>query len=274
MAYNRIRDLNDYEALVQNYRNKGVLTNNYMLTDEVVCYISMNKLFYHHTEHNAVILLEKETCFRVYYYINDLAEKIFLSSDYSYAIEILYRGDSFYPEKEALYWQDCGFTPHFIRDFYVAKYSDIRLVKRETYDVSIQYASTLDDVLYAIRLFNRLFDSYTGDYLDESLAPSLLQGRNILLAYCGGMRKGACHFYEKNKVIYLGHLAVEADARGKKIGSLLMNTMIDATAVDDKSRYALWVQRQNEGAIKLYQAIGYKYNNKSTISLLNLKKEL
>lgn len=271
MRYGKFKDFADYENLLRKFRKKSSLTNNYMLSDEIAYYISINKLFYHLSEYNAAILLEKETCFRVYYYINDLAERFIFSPEFNYAIEILYRGDLFYPKEEISYWQNCGFVPNLIRDFYIAKYSDMQLVEPNMNGVTIEYASTIDDVLYAMRLFNNSFDPYTGDYLDESLAPIFLEKRNLLLAYCDGLRKGACHFYEKNKVIYLGHLSVEISSRGKKIGTLLMNTLINSTVVNDRSRYALWVQRQNESAIKLYQNIGYKYNNKSTISLLNLK---
>lgn len=271
MAYQEFKNIDEYKDFCGKFKRKETCSNNYMLPDEVNELIIQHRLFYHSSEHNAFVLVEKDTCLRIYYYINEWSEPILFSADFSYAIEILYRGEKFYPEKEIAYWGNNGFSLHLVRDFYTARYADMQLPQLNIDDVVVKQAATLEDVLYAIRLFNSSFDSYTGDYIDESLASRLLEEQNIVIAYCKGIRKGACHFYEKSKVVYLGHLSVEADARGKKMGALLMNALINLTATDDKSRYALWVQHQNENAIKLYQHIGYKYANKSTVSLLKLK---
>ena len=41
---------------------------------------------------------------------------------------------------------------------------------------------------------------------------------------------------------------------------------------NNKVRFSLWVQQQNQTAINMYQKKGFRYVNKSTISMLKLKK--
>ena len=47
-----------------------------------------------------------------------------------------------------------------------------------------------------------------------------------------------------------------------------MEAFIERNHADEKSRYMLWVQRQNVPAVNMYQQKGFKYINKSTISLI------
>ena len=60
-------------------------------------------------------------------------------------------------------------------------------------------------------------------------------------------------------------------ARGKGVGKALVDAFVERNQnpeKKEKTRYQLWVQRQNEAAVKMYQNKGFKYINKSTISLI------
>ena len=60
-------------------------------------------------------------------------------------------------------------------------------------------------------------------------------------------------------------------ARGKGVGKALVDAFVERNKNPEKmekTRYQLWVQRQNEAAVKMYQNKGFKYINKSTISLI------
>ena len=43
--------------------------------------------------------------------------------------------------------------------------------------------------------------------------------------------------------------------------------------VSDKTRFMLWVQRQNAPAVSLYEKIGFKHNGKSSLSLIKRTTE-
>ena len=66
----------------------------------------------------------------------------------------------------------------------------------------------------------------------------------------------------------LGHVAVVENARGRGVGKALVDTFVEWNKDTDKTRYQLWVQRQNKAAVNMYLNKGFKYVNKSTISLI------
>ena len=53
---------------------------------------------------------------------------------------------------------------------------------------------------------------------------------------------------------------------------ILVDTYIKENMNNNKVRFSLWVQQQNQTAINMYQKKGFRYVNKSTISMLKLKK--
>lgn len=269
MMVNKIQDIEHYKHLLIECEVKGVLTNNYMMPNEVEGHLANGMLGFVKTGHNLFLLVNKGNCYRVYYYILDLTETVEFPDDSNYAIEILYRGDNFYPQREIDYWKTCGFETNLIRDFYIGKAKDMVMRSVES-DVEIILAKTVEEVKFALNLFNSYFDSYTADFISDDEIPALLEEHSISVAKSGDDLLGACHAYEKSNVIYLGHLAVSRNARGKKVSRLLMQEMIERLWRDDKTRYSLWVQRNNNVAVSLYETLGYKYSNKSTISLLKL----
>ena len=105
MKIEKIADLSQIEQLLSLYKKRGGFSNNYLLVDEYNQLIQQQKLFYIVSSSNLCFLEMKETCMRVYYHINDVNEYISFPKHLSFALEILYRGDQFYPSKEVVYWQ-------------------------------------------------------------------------------------------------------------------------------------------------------------------------
>ena len=135
----------------------------------------------------------------------------------------------------------------------------------------MEIATTLDDTLWAIRLFNASFDKWSGDYIPEAQAPLLIQEKAILIAKdLDGNRLGALQFEMRQGACWLNHVAVMSEARGKKIGRGLTEAYIEQGHVDDNSRYMLWVQRQNVSAVAMYRNKGFAPMNKSTLSMIKL----
>jgi ribosomal protein S18 acetylase RimI-like enzyme len=54
--------------------------------------------------------------------------------------------------------------------------------------------------------------------------------------------------------------------------NILKRPYIKENMNNNKVRFSLWVQQQNQTAINMYQKKGFRYVNKSTISMLKLKK--
>ena len=269
MRLNKIEAYSRYLEIVERYGQKGTISNDY-IQREAESLIVQGCLFEYCGETNAFILVRKDACFRVYYYLNDFDETCDFKGE-DFVVEILYRGEAFYPQREVDYLEQCGFLKNLIRDQYSAMYKDLRIDKIVP-GVVIDTAKTLDEVEKACLLFNGVFDKYSGDYLSENEYKYLLDGNNILVAKDLSERfLGALHQTVDNRVAWISHVAVCPEARGMGVGKALMGAFIEGKHVDDKSRYMLWVQHQNEPAVRMYQQAGFKYIGKSTLSMVKLK---
>lgn len=263
----RIRTFEQYSQLVERYDRKGRITNNY-LQNEAADLIIHDRLFAVCGEENAMLLVQKDGFLRVYYYINNIEEKVALPEG-GYVSEILFRGENV-PEVDVQWLERMGFKGNVIRDQYFAKYTSLITPVLNT-SLKIDVATETEDVLWAIRLFNASFDKWSGDYMTDEIAPLLIQERAILIARdVNGSRLGALHFEQKGGAMWLNHVAVVKDARGMGVGLGLVEAYIEQGHKDDNSRYILWVQRQNLPAVNLYRKKGFAPINKSTLSMIRI----
>ena len=72
-------------------------------------------------------------------------------------------------------------------------------------------------------------------------------------------------------------MAVVEKYRGQGVGQALLDTFVEWNSniepeLKPKSRYMLWVQAQNAAAVGMYQKKGFKYMNKSTISMIKVSE--
>lgn len=268
MTMIRLTDVTQYQALVERYRRPGCLSNDY-LQARIASLIANGSLYALCCEDNVFLLERKDTCYRVYYYINDLSADEQPGFPDTVVTEILYRGVDHFPTREVAYLEQLGFERNLIRDQYAATFTDLYYGSARADGMKIQLALTLDEVDWACRLFNAAFDMYSGDYIHEREYEGLLRSGNILLAMdnCGG-RLGALHQTVERNVAWISHVVVVPEARGKHVGQALLDAFIERNHMSDKSRYLLWVQQQNQAAVGMYTNTGFKYINKSSLSLI------
>lgn len=263
----KIDSFEQYCQLVERYNRKGRFTNDY-LQNEAADLIIHDRLYSICGLDNTLLLVQKDGFSRVYYYINNPEEPLVLPES-ELVTEILFRGENA-PEAEVQWLERIGFKKNLVRDQYFAKYASLMqpvLIE----GVKIDIATTIDDVLWAIRLFNASFDKWSGDFIPEAEAQLLMQEKAILMATdSDGKRLGALHFEKRQGACWLNHVAVVPEARGKKIGRGLVEAYIEQGHVDDNSRYMLWVQRQNVSAVAMYRNKGFTPMNKSTLSMIKL----
>lgn len=261
----KIDTFEQYSQLVERFNRKGRITNDY-LQNEAADLIVKDCLYALCGEDNAVLLVQKPGFQRLYYYINNFDELIELPKN-EYVTEILFRGDSV-PEVEVKWLESLGFEKNLIRDQYAGRYCDFAK-PIEQKNIVIQEALTIEEVKWACDLFNSSFDKWSGDYISAEQYPVLLKNGDILIAKDKqGNLLGATQRELKKGYVNWAHLAVISSARGMGIGTSLMDAIIERNHVDEKTRYMMWVQRQNSKAIKIYLRKGFKSINKSTISLI------
>lgn len=253
--------------MVERYNRKGRFTNDY-LQNEAADLIIHDRLFAVCGQDNALLLVLKEGFYRVYYYINNTEERLELPES-ELVTEILFRGENA-PEAEVKWLESMGFKRNLVRDQYFAKYASIT-APVFLIDAKIEIAQTVEEVRWAIRLFNDSFDKWSGDYISEEMCNHLFEQQQVLVAKdLSGKLYGALQFEMRQGACWLNHVAVVPEARGKKIGRGLTEAYIEQGHVDDNSRYMLWVQRQNVNAVAMYRNKGFAPMNKSTLSMIRL----
>lgn len=268
MRVEKLSDIQQYQSIVERYRLTGCLSNDY-LQARAEGLIAEGRLFVDIHERNAYLLEDKGNCYRMYYYLNDMTTPDAVDViDKPVVVEILYRGADHFPVAERDYLLVLGFEENLIRDQYAAVYKDLTSAA-QTDSIQVREAEGLDEVAWACDLFNTTFDPYSGDYIPEDEYPQLLDNGQILIAVDHkGVKMGALHQSVERNVAWISHVAVVPEARGKHVGQALVDTFVERNRTSDKSRYMLWVQQQNEPAVSMYRKKGFKYLNKSTLSLI------
>ena len=99
MMLNKINTIERYVEIVEQYRSKEGASNDY-LQREAETLINNGELFEVCDRHNAFLFVKKNTGFRMYYYINDFNAKPDFNELKDVVVEILYRGKSYFPQKE------------------------------------------------------------------------------------------------------------------------------------------------------------------------------
>lgn len=270
MLMEEIASLAQYEELVAKYKQKRCFSNDY-LQSRITALIDKNAVMSFSGKNNVFLFERKHKCLRLYYYLNDLEEDMVFNDCGDLVSEIIYRGERFFPNEEVYYLKRNGFLPNLIRDQYSACYSDLNILDFSSSSVVVCPARSVKDVIWACQMFNSTFDYFSGDYIVDEIQSSLWENNQIIIALDDeGKRLGALHQTKERGVAWISHVAVKQDARGKHVGTALVRSFIETNHTDDKSRYMLWVQRQNESAVSMYKKFGFKYINKSTLSMLKI----
>ncbi len=266
MNLKRIKTFSRYQEIVEKYGQKGCWSNDYIQTESNAL-IEKECLYECCDRENAFLFVKKDGFLRVYYYVNDPSE-IAVFEDGEYVTEILFRGLQGEPIEQIEYLQQCGFQRHLTRDLMGAQYANLT----ESIPVPglcIGDAVSLEEVKWAAELFNSTFDKWSGDYISPSSYKGLLDSNAMLIAKdLQGNMLGAFESSVERNVNWLRHFAITESARGKGVGKALFNAVIEKGHIDEKSRYMLWVQHQNETAIGMYQKKGFKYMGKSSLSMI------
>lgn len=268
ISMKRLTTLDELNQIVQTVFRKGCLTNNFILIDAYETFIRENKLWLVADEDNVALLLDKEDFFQLYFYLNDLNKPINLSVDKPVVMEVLYRGHDNKPQQLIEYWSKHDFNEHLYRDNMLSSWSKLSIPDTSFKNTHIQYAASEKELRFTKELFDNALDKYTGDRLSEDELRDFMSNNNLLCAYFRNELAGVLQFEKKNKVVWLGHIAIHPDLRGKGIANALVSSYIMMNKSDNNTRYALWVIQDNKPAVTLYRKFGFVYGNKSTVSLL------
>ncbi len=267
MIFNKVETIERYQQIIERYYSKNGVSNDYLQRDAKTL-IKKGELLECCEENNAYLLVKKTVGHRMYYYINDFNTIPNCSNIKDVVVEILYRGEPFYPQQEIGFLKNAGFKVNLTRDLYTGIYKDL-VPPILNKNIEVRYTTTMEEVEFACNLFNISFDTLSGDYISQEEYSTLFQNKSILIATDRNQNLlGALHQSFTGKVACISHIVVLPEARGYHVGQSLLNRFVENHMETEKSRYMFWVQQQNTAAVSMYQKKGFKYAGKSTISLI------
>ena len=256
---------------MEQFGGKKVLSNNYMLQDEMAAHIKKECLFFHQQAQNAAFFLKKRGFYRLYYYLNMLSESFEITVKEPIVQEILYRGEKHFPEKEVAFWKENGFQVHLGRDCYFAKPIEVAGHAESTIIGTGVSIKVLQEAIYleeARQMIEEYLDPYTGDILSLAEIQHFAQRNELFGVFEDGQLAGILQAEFKQKTYWLGHMIVKSAFRGRKFSTLLLKYYFRQGIQMDCRQFQLWVINNNKPALNLYKKYGFQYMNKSTISLL------
>ena len=226
MKLNKVNEFTRYQEIVDRFKRKGCLSNDYIY-QEAADLIIHDKLYDYTGVNNAFLFVRKDKCLRIYYYLNDLSELHTFDIDENLVLEILFRGNQGTPDDEIGYFSKCGFKYHLRRDQYCGVYKDLQLPGMIA-GVTVQKAASIEEAEKACELFNHSFDHYSGDYIANEVMMSLYTGGCIWIAKdLNGCFAGALHQTVERNVAWISHVAVVEGYRGHGVGQALLDTFVE-----------------------------------------------
>lgn len=263
----QLTSIEQYNSIVERYRRQGCLSNDYLQT-RAEGLIDRGSLYADCCGDNAYLLETKDNCYRLYYYLNDLEANDSLATSGPMMTEILYRSTIGCPDTEVAFLGRMGFEPNLVRDQFAAVYKDLEPAGKHD-EITVRPAVDLGEVQWSCRLFNDMFDPYSGDFISEQMHGQILETGSILVAVdAHGSKVGALHQTIERNVAWISHIAVVPAAQGNHVGKALLDDFVERNHVTDKSRYMLWVQQQNTAAVNMYRKKGFTNLGKSSLSLI------
>lgn len=243
-----------------------------MLQDELSNHIGKRNLYMLEGTHNAYLLLQKEGFLRLYYYLNDFEESFAFDMDQPVVQELIYRGEKRFPQNEVNYWEKNGFRQHIGRDNYFLNGNSVNLESLHVESpehIRLSVIHQEEHLKASYDMIVAYLDAYTGDILTIEELRAYAKKEELFGLFVGNQLAGILQAELKNNVYWLGHMVVKAEFRGQKLSTLLLKDYFKRGLALNCRQFQLWVINNNEAALALYKKYGFKYLNKSTISLLN-----
>lgn len=257
--------------LLSTFEGKKYYTNSYFFGNQLLELVKNENLYYIFEDSNLIILIQKNSIeyFELYYYLQDLSKTPTIDTNAPIVMEIPYRGNKFYPNLEVDYWCLSGFKMHINRDLMslVSNNFESIVLNSET----LFQTQIIDDLKYSFLLCNAIkhtFDYYTGDILSVTEVEKAINNKEIIGVFQEKNLAGFLRFYEKNSVSWIGHIIIFPEFMGKGAGKILVKNYLKIQSRKGIKLFQHWVVSDNVAAHKLYENLGFKKINKSSISLL------
>ena len=139
-----------------------------------------------------------------------------------------------------------------------ARYRRLNVYELTSEYPEIQYCE-LEDIPAISLMFQSTFEAIGDDLPSIEEIKMFITDKSIICIKEEGKLEGYIMFQNKGKTSYIRNICVSEDARGKGIGSKLLDMYLRLHR--DFISFTLWCRKDNIPAIKLYEKYGYVNEN-------------
>ncbi len=265
----KVEEIGEINSLVSSYMKKGVLTNNFIMQDKYMEYISSGSLYYEDTGKLLVLLADHKNHWRIYYHIRELDAEIELPKDKPLVFELVYRNENEALRNQLDFWEQKGFKPYIHRLRMNGNPENLNVIQSNSTGRVI-YADTKQTGEIQ-QLITEAFDRYLGCVPIMAELEEYIKKNEVLAAEDeDGRLQGILHIGSKNSTYFIWHLLVMSEARGKGVAKRLLTHFFNNINSSDKTntKLQLWVKKDNVSARGLYEAAGLKYDGWESVGFV------
>lgn len=270
----KVKQLGEITSLISSYMKKGVLTNNFIMQDKYVDYISSGTLYYENTDNALVLLVDSLNHWRVYYHIRELDATVELPKDKPLVMELVYKNDNQALRDQLAFWEERGFKPYISRARMNGNPYTLQILSNAAYPTEYAAEEMANEIH---KIISEAFDPYLGCVPDIAEVKEYIRKKEIsVIQTPEGSIQGVLHTASKNNMYFIWHLVISPEARGKGLAKGLLacfcNSIKQANSLDQNqnTRIQLWVKKDNKSARGLYEAVGFSYDGWESIGLINI----
>jgi len=265
----KVEEIGEINSLISSYMKKGVLTNNFIMQDKYMEYISSGSLYYENTGKLLVFFADHKNHWRIYYHIRELDTDIELPKDKPLVFELVYRNEIEVLRNQLDFWAQRGFEP-YIHRLRMNGYTENMNYIQSNSTVRVKYADS-NQAGEIQQLISDAFDRYLGCVPTVAELEEYIKKNEVLAAVDeNGRLQGILHIGSRNSVNFIWHLLVLPEARGKGVAKRLLTHFFDSIS-NSKSinaKIQLWVKKDNMSARGLYESAGFKYDGWESLGLV------
>ncbi len=277
----KVEEVGEINSLISSYMKKGVLTNNFIMQDKYMEYISSGSLYYENTGKLLVLLADHKTHWRIYYHIRELGAEIELPEDKPLVLELVYKNDNEALRNQLDFWVQKGFKPYIHRLRMNGKVENLNYFQSNSCGVVYSDTSQSNRVIYADttqtgeihRLISESFDRYLGCVPAMAELEEYIRKNEVLVAEDeAGRLQGILHIGSKNSAYFIWHLLVMPEVRGKGVAKILLTHFFNNINNRENlnAKVQLWVKKDNLSARGLYEAAGLKYDGWESVGFVRI----
>lgn len=264
-----VNNIEDYNNLLIQVRklNSLSLSNSLFIGQDIINLTSTKSLYYKEID-NGILFYKKAKNFDyLYYFLDSNKEFIFDSPNKNLLIELVDRVNLKRSQAHINLWEEKGFSIYSENlEMEILVNNSKSKYNFENNEYTIDFAKK-EEVGQILDLWENSLDVISMPLpLKSNMEELVLDKHIICIKNYDSKVVGALQANEKFGRCLLSHIVIHPNYRGQGLASDMIKFSVYSLG---HGKYNLWVNKNNTGAIGLYNQIGFQETNKISIQLIN-----